>query len=100
MAYHDNAIGRLVRTDPTRAKAEMRAALERSRGCLNATAFELGIGRRWLYRLIYRLQMWPVVNEVRKRADEEPQEHDLIAALKSQANISRKKRKTNGVSTL
>ena len=42
-------------------------AIRRSEGVLLRAAHELGIHRRWLYHLVYRHRLWPLVNEARIR---------------------------------
>ena len=37
----------------------------RCRGVLKHVAFELGYGRRHIYRLIVEHQLWPIVNQAR-----------------------------------
>ncbi len=42
-------------------------SIERNNGTIICIAHELGIHRDWLYRLIGRFRLWPVVNEARRR---------------------------------
>lgn len=63
----DTAIGRLFRTDEAAAREELERVLVRCEGNIVHAAHELGMGRRQLYRLIYRAELWPVVNAERQR---------------------------------
>lgn len=49
------------------AKAELRKVLERNEGNLVHSAHDLGMSRRQLYRLVYRAELWPVVNMMRSK---------------------------------
>jgi hypothetical protein len=44
--------------------------IARCEGSLLKTAFELGIHRSHLYRLIWKHKLWPVVNAVRRKKAE------------------------------
>lgn len=78
----DTAIGQLFRTDPDAAVAELRKVIVRCRGNLLHTAHEAGLSRRHLYRYIYAGELWPVVNEERrKRARKPASPHDWRQAV-------------------
>lgn len=47
--------------------SELREVLVRRRGNLRATAFELGIGRKTLYRILDRASLWLEVERARER---------------------------------
>jgi hypothetical protein len=59
--------GALVQTAPERAKEHLRWAM-RVGHTMDAAARLLGIERRQLYRLVYLLDDWKMVNEIRLQA--------------------------------
>lgn len=55
----------MFRDDPEQARRELVAVLERTRGNLARSAFQLGVGRRHLYKLLDREQLWDEVERIR-----------------------------------
>lgn len=70
-------IGAMFRRDRAEGRAELEEVIRRCRGNIVRTAHELGLGRRHVYRLIYREALWDVVDAARAAA-ERPAEPDLI----------------------
>ena len=66
--FHDTAMGRLFAAAREAAQREVQAVLERAQGNLVRAAHELGIHRRWLYRVLSRERMWPAVVRARSQA--------------------------------
>jgi hypothetical protein len=65
----------LFRADPARGRAELVRVLERNDGCVLRAAHELAIGRRHLYKMLYREKLWSEVDAMRlaaRRAKREP----------------------------
>lgn len=56
------------------ADAEIAAALVRSGGNILRAAHDLVISRRHLYRLVYQASLWGLVDAVRSKARELPEE--------------------------
>ena len=58
-----------------RNREELARELERYDGNVRRTAAMLGIRREWLYRLIRKHELWPVVNRARvQRIKHEPRD--------------------------
>lgn len=55
-------------------RAEIAAAIEQAGGCLVRAAHYLVISRRHLYRLVYRAQLWDVVDAAREGARRIPEQ--------------------------
>jgi transposase-like protein len=70
VSNRQTAIGRLFRSDPTRARAEIVAALETYGGNVTRAALELGVTRRQLTRWIGRERLWLEVSEARSERRE------------------------------
>lgn len=62
------AIGSLFRDDDDAGREELIEALQRCAGNLCKVAHELHLSRRHLYRILWRENLWTVVDEARQRA--------------------------------
>lgn len=65
MSARSSWLGRLFRTDPLLARAYVERVIRRNRGVMRNIAFELGFDRRYTFRIIWRENLWPVLDEVR-----------------------------------
>lgn len=62
-----SVIGAMAVEAPEEAKAEILEALDRARGRVIGAAANLALCRRHLGRLIWALDLWPQVDEIRER---------------------------------
>jgi hypothetical protein len=60
-------ITRLLAHDRQAGLAELVAVIDRCDGCILRIAHDLAMQRRQLYRILYREQLWDVVNDTRER---------------------------------
>ena len=65
-------IGEMFRRDPAAGRAAIIRAIRRNRGNLKATARELDIGRRHLFKLVWRESLWSEIDKVRVRYPRTP----------------------------
>jgi len=75
LARRDTGIGRLFRADVARGRSELLRVLDRNGGNVLRAAHELAIGRRHLYKMLYREKLWPEVDAMRvsaRKARREP----------------------------
>ena len=75
MARRDTGIGRLFRAERARGRAELLRVLIRNEGNVLRAAHELAIGRRHLYKMLYREKLWDELDAMRasaKKAKKEP----------------------------
>lgn len=73
MSNRQTGIGRLFRSNRDAAVKEIAEVLARYKGNLERSAFELGITRRQLYRILYREKLWHVVDQERDQVREQRQ---------------------------
>lgn len=62
-----SVIGEMAAEEPEKAKVEILEAFERARGRMIGAAVDLALSRRHLIRLIWLLDIWPAVDEIRER---------------------------------
>jgi len=67
-------IGWMFRLDEDEAVGEMSEVLQRNAGCIVRAAHDLAISRRHLYRLVYRANLWDVVDAARAQGGVVPDE--------------------------
>lgn len=73
-------LGQLFRDDPADGRKQLERILRRHRGIVKHAARDLGVTRRWVFYLLWRENLWPVleairaerVREARKRKVEGP----------------------------
>lgn len=63
----DTAIGFLGRVSLELQRAELLEVIDRYAANMTRTAHELGIGRRHLYKLVHRVNLFPEIQEIKNR---------------------------------
>jgi hypothetical protein len=60
-------IGALFRKDREAARAEVVRVLRRNRGEMKRAAIDLGLDRRYLFRILWRESLWHELDEIRAK---------------------------------
>lgn len=85
MTYHSTGLGELRARDPDAALEELKRTITRQHGNLVRIAKDLGICRRYVYKLVTWHDLWPLVDEARaakfRRPSELQRAIDLIGGM-------------------
>lgn len=85
-----SGIGMLFQSDRRAARREVVAAIHRNDGVMVRVAHDLGLERRYFYKVLYREQLWPEVDKARAAARERKRNPDWLTRTRA---ALRKKRK-------